>query len=67
MSSIRSNTDLSGTIVNGVLLGEPAMDPDTGEFMWDHENIPQADISMPPPAPDDDVLIAMLSVDTLVP
>lgn len=32
---IKSNVDLSWTVVNGVTLGYPAVDETTGEFHWD--------------------------------
>ena len=32
---IKSSIDLSGTVVNGVTLGEPAVNEVTGEFHWD--------------------------------
>ena len=32
---IKSTDNWSGTRINGVTLGEPAIDPDTGEFHWD--------------------------------
>jgi hypothetical protein len=35
MMGVRSNDDWSGTIVNGVTLGEPAVDEVTGVKHWD--------------------------------
>lgn len=43
MGTLRSDFDLSGSVVNGVELSPGATDPDTGEFLWDHPTIPEAD------------------------
>lgn len=38
MGTIRSKTNLSGSMVNGILLGDPAQDGD--EYIWDDSRIP---------------------------
>lgn len=40
MATLRSATNWTGREINGVILGEPAVDEVTGEFIWDHPGIP---------------------------
>jgi len=40
MPTLRSATDWTSRDVDGVILGEPAIDPATNEFLWDHPGIP---------------------------
>jgi hypothetical protein len=45
MGTLRSTTDHSGMIVNGITLGEPARDFDdeeqpVGEYRWDDARLP---------------------------
>lgn len=60
MGRVVSASDLSGATVNDILLGSPALDPDTGLNVWDHELLPDMVIVMPPPDDGDQLLIAML-------
>lgn len=39
MGTLRSTQDWTGRDVNGVTLGEPAIQED-GTFLWDHPTIP---------------------------
>lgn len=45
MGTIRSNTDHSGMLVNGITLGDPARDVDdngepVGDYRWDDSRLP---------------------------
>lgn len=44
MGQLRSTGDVSDVIIDGVTLGEPAIDDITGENVWDHPSIPDGDI-----------------------
>ncbi len=44
MGTLRSDFDLAGAVVNGVELAPGAVDPDTGEFIWDHSDLPEGGI-----------------------
>lgn len=46
MGTIRSKTNLSGSMVNGILLGDPA--EVDGEYVWDDARIPDMDIVVAP-------------------
>jgi len=48
MGTLRSDFDLAGAVVNGVTLAPGAVDPDTGEFIWDHSDIPEGTIEPDP-------------------
>jgi hypothetical protein len=50
MGTLRSMTDHSGMVVNGITLGEPARDMDdndepVGEYRWDDSRLPNGVIS----------------------
>lgn len=59
MGKVRANSDITGTSVNGVLLGAPMLLPD-GTYVWDDSRIPDLDMVVPPGAPDDALLMALL-------
>lgn len=42
MGTLRSTTDMSGTVVNGCTLGLPVVIDDV--FYWDHSSIPNGEI-----------------------
>jgi YD repeat-containing protein len=45
MGTLRSTTDHSGLVVNGVLLGDPVdIDGDPETFEWDDSAFPQGEI-----------------------
>ena len=41
---LRSATDASGVVIDGVTLGIPAEDPETGELIWDHPGLVEGEI-----------------------
>jgi hypothetical protein len=50
MGTLRSMTDHSGMVVNGITLGDPARDLDdndepVGEYRWDDSRLPDGVIS----------------------
>jgi hypothetical protein len=50
MGTLRSATDHSGLMVNGIALGKPACDVDleskpVGEYQWDDSRLPNGEIS----------------------
>jgi hypothetical protein len=49
MGTLRSATDHSGMVVNGITLGQPAQDMDDdgqpfGEYKWDDSRLPTGEI-----------------------
>lgn len=44
MGQLRCTSDVSDVEIDGVTLGDPAIDPATGENVWDHPGIPDGDI-----------------------
>jgi hypothetical protein len=48
MGILRSEFDLTGTVVNGCILGEPGIDEETGEMLWVHPDLPSGDIEPDP-------------------
>lgn len=44
MGTLRCPSDVSDVVIDGVILGDPAQDEETGEYLWDHPGIPEGDI-----------------------
>jgi hypothetical protein len=47
MGQIKSTSDLTGMIINDIILGNPARDGDY--YIWDDDRIPSIDIIIPAP------------------
>lgn len=41
---LTSTTNHTGCVINGVTLGEPAFDPETGVYCWDHGTLPEGEV-----------------------
>lgn len=41
---LRSTSNLIGVVIDGIALGEPSVDEETGEFVWDHPGLVNGDI-----------------------
>lgn len=61
MGRITSTSDLSGFVMGGILLGSPALDPDTGVNVWDHEDLPDMEVVAPAATDDVDQLIIAIA------
>lgn len=59
MAQVISATDLTGSLVNGIELGQPATDGN-GNYIWDDSRIPDMIMVLNVVSADDELLMALL-------